>query len=614
MTRKQKKQLRRVLIAAALLIIACILPVSGWLRLVIFLIPYLFIGWDVLKASVGNILRGQIFDEKFLMAIATVGALCIGEYPEAVFVMIFFQVGELFESIAVGKSRQSIAELMDIRPDSANVIRDGEMIAVDPEEVEVGETVIVGPGEKVPLDGVIIDGKSSLNTVALTGESLPRDVEPGMPVNSGCINISGVIRIKTTKRFGESTVSKILELVENSTESKSKSENFITKFAHWYTPSVVAAAVVLAIVPPLFVGEWAKWINRALIFLVISCPCALVISVPLTYFGGIGGASKKGILVKGSSYMEALTKCGTVVFDKTGTLTQGSFRVTKLHPEDISEDKLVETAALAESYSNHPISVSLREKYGREPDKSRVTEVEEIAGHGVKARVDGNEVLAGNSRLMEKFGIAHSTPTGIGTVVHVAQSGRYLGYILISDVVKPGAGEAIRQLKAHGVKKTVMLTGDSDDVGRKVAAELGLDEVYTQLLPEDKVSQLERLLSGKARGSTLAYVGDGINDAPVLARADIGIAMGALGSDAAIEAADIVLMDDDPRKIPLAMSISSRVRGIAMQNIVFALAVKGVMLILGAVGIANMWCASFADVGVCVIAVLNAMRTLKNRD
>jgi Cd2+/Zn2+-exporting ATPase len=610
-SKKQKKRLYRIILAAALLIADCLIPSEGIVRLALFLVPYLVAGYDVIRDAVKNILRGQVFDEKFLMAVATVGAFGTGEYPEAVFVMIFFQIGELFEQIAVGKSRRSISELMDIRPDSASVERDGQTVTVDPETVQVGETIVVAPGERIPLDGLVIDGRSSLNTVALTGESLPRDVEVGDSVTSGCINLSGVLRIRTTKSFGESTVSKILELVENSSSSKSKSETFITKFAHWYTPAVVACAVLLAIVPSLITGQWGVWVNRALIFLVVSCPCALVISIPLTYFGGIGGASKHGILVKGSSYMESLTKGRTVVFDKTGTLTKGSFSVKKICPRGCEEDELIEKAALAESYSSHPISLSIQEAYGKKLDKSRIGEVEEIAGHGVRAVIDGKAVLCGNARLMERFGVACTEPDMPGTVVHTAEDGRYLGYILIADTVKPGSAEAISQLRERGVRRIVMLTGDSDAAGRATAAELGMDEVYTQLLPGDKVTQLEKLLAEKKPGEELIYVGDGINDAPVLARADIGIAMGALGSDAAIEAADVVLMDDDPRRVAAAMDIAARTRSIAAQNMVFALGVKLLVLVLSAAGLASMWAASFADVGVCVIAVLNAMRTLK---
>jgi Cd2+/Zn2+-exporting ATPase len=611
MNKKQKKSLYRIIIAAVMLIIVYFLPAEGYIKLAFYLIPYFFIGWDVLKDAIGNIFRGQMLDEKFLMAFATIGAFVIGEYPEAVFVMLFFQVGELFEKIAVASSRKSVAALMDIRPDYANIEKDGDLVQVDPEEVKVGDTIIVKPGEKVPLDGVVLEGSSSLNTMALTGESLPRDVQVDDAVISGCININGLLKVKVTKEFGESTVSKILELVENSSSNKSKSENFITQFAHWYTPIVVGCAVLLAIVPPLMVGNWSEWINRALIFLVISCPCALVISVPLTYFSGIGGASKHGILIKGSNYMDALTQGKVIVMDKTGTLTKGSFLVSEVHPYKGTKEELLEIAALAESYSDHPISLSLKNAYGKEIDKTRVSNVEEIAGHGVQAKVDGKSVYAGNQKLMNKYSIKVEDCPAIGTFVHIAVNGEYIGHIVISDEVKEDSKEAIADLKDQGIEKAVMLTGDRKEVGEAVANMLGMDEVYTELLPGDKVSRVEELLKKTNRKGRLIFVGDGINDAPVLARADIGIAMGALGSDAAIEAADVVLMDDKPSKIALAMRISKKTRKIAIQNILFALAVKGIVLIIGAFGLANMWEAVFADVGVTVIAVLNAMRALK---
>jgi Cd2+/Zn2+-exporting ATPase len=611
MNKKQKKSLYRIIIAAVMLIIVYFLPAEGYIKLAFYLIPYFFIGWDVLKDAVGNIFRGQMLDEKFLMAFATIGAFVIGEYPEAVFVMLFFQVGELFEKIAVASSRKSVAALMDIRPDYANIEKDGDLMQVDPDEVKVGDTIIVKPGEKVPLDGVVLEGSSSLNTMALTGESLPRDVQADDAVISGCININGLLKVKVTKEFGESTVSKILELVENSSSNKSRSENFITQFAHWYTPIVVGCAVLLAIVPPLMVGNWSEWINRALIFLVISCPCALVISVPLTYFSGIGGASKHGILIKGSNYMDALTQGKVIVMDKTGTLTKGSFLVSEVHPYKGTKEELLEIAALAESYSDHPISLSLKNAYGKEIDKTRVSNVEEIAGHGVQAKVDGKSVYAGNQKLMNKYSIKVEDCPAIGTFVHIAVNGEYIGHIVISDEIKEDSKQAIADLKDQGIEKAVMLTGDRKEVGEAVANMLGMDEVYTELLPGDKVSRVEELLKKTDRKGKLIFVGDGINDAPVLARADIGIAMGALGSDAAIEAADVVLMDDKPSKIALAMRISKKTRKIAMQNIVFALAIKSIVLIIGAFGLSNMWEAVFADVGVTVIAVLNAMRALK---
>ena len=636
MTKKQKRTLWRILLSAALLAVVALLPLPtlwlpGALPLVsvshvsqdgsaafslapwvLYLVPYLLIGWDVLWKAVRNIAHGQVFDENFLMAIATVGAFATGEYAEAVFVMLFYQVGELFQSYAVGKSRQSIASLMDIRPDYANVEQDGELVQVDPDEVEVGDTIVIKAGERVPLDGVILEGRSTLDTAALTGESLPREVEAGDDVISGCVNLSGLLKVRVTKAFEESTVAKILDLVENATSKKAKAENFITKFARYYTPSVVVAAVLLAVLPPLLGGgDWGKWFHQALVFLVISCPCALVISVPLSFFGGIGGASRAGILVKGGNYLEVLADTQIVVFDKTGTLTKGVFNVTAIHPEEYSESGLLEMAALAESYSDHPISRSLKEAWGQELDASRVGEVEELSGRGVRAQVDGKTVCAGNDKLMEDIGVKWHPCHHVGTTVHVAVEGKYIGHIVISDEVKPDAKEAIAALKAQGVKKTVMLTGDAKAVGESVAKDLGLDEAYTQLLPGDKVDRVEALLSEKSPKGKLAFVGDGINDAPVLSRADIGIAMGALGSDAAIEAADIVLMDDKPSKIAKAMEISQRTLRIVRQNIVFALAVKLLVLALTPFGIANMWEAVFADVGVMVIAILNASRALQ---
>ena len=611
MTKKQKKMLLRVLVSLVLLVAAALLPFSGWLRLTAFLVPYILIGWDVLWKAVRNIAHGQVFDENFLMALATVGAFCTGEFPAGAAVMLFYQVGELFQSYAVGKSRQSIASLMDIRPDYANIERGGELVQVDPDEVAVGDTIVIKSGEKVPLDGVVLEGASTLNTAALTGESLPRDVEPGDDVISGCINQSGLLKVRVTKVFGESTVARILDLVENSSAQKAKAENFITKFARYYTPVVVIAALILGIVPPLFVGDWSNWIHRALIFLVISCPCALVISVPLSFFGGIGGASKCGILVKGGNYMEALAHAELVVFDKTGTLTRGVFNVTAIHPDECSEKDLLEIAALAEAYSDHPISRSLREAYGMELDRSRVAEVEELSGRGIRARIDGRGVCVGNNKLMDEIGVAWHPCHHVGTTVHVAIEGKYAGHIVISDEVKEDAKAAVQALKAQGVKKTVMLTGDSRPVGESVAKELELDEACTELLPADKVEQVERLLKEKSQNGKLVFVGDGINDAPVLSRADIGIAMGAMGSDAAIEAADIVLMDDKPSKIATAIRLSKKTLRIVRQNIIFALAVKAAVLLLGALGIATMWEAVFADVGVSVIAILNAMRMLR---
>ncbi|WP_297998358.1 heavy metal translocating P-type ATPase [uncultured Oscillibacter sp.] len=631
LTRKQRKMLYRILAAAALLIAVKLLPnlfpVPRWMEIPLYLAPYLIIGWDVLWKAVRNILNGQVFDENFLMALATVGAFATGEYAEAVFVMLFYQTGELFQDYAVGKSRQSIAALMDIRPDTANLeLEDGSLEEVDPEDVEVGAVVVVRPGERVPLDGEVLEGASALDTAALTGESAPRDVGAGDAVISGCVNQSGLLRVKVTKPCEESTVSKILDLVENAGEKKAASENFITRFARYYTPCVVIAATALFLLPtialallpasaqPAFLAgtDWTGWLHRALIFLVISCPCALVISVPLSFFGGIGGASKCGILVKGSNYLETLARTETVVFDKTGTLTQGSFTVTALHPaEGVTKDALLEAAALAESWSSHPISVSLRRACGKDLDPSRVTDVEEIAGHGVTAKVDGKAVSAGNSRLMEKEGVQWEPCDLPGTIVHVTVEGRYAGHILISDLPKPEAKTLVEGLKAAGVKKTVMLTGDTEAAAKAVARDLGIDEVHAQLLPADKVERVEGLLAKKSPNAALAFVGDGINDAPVLTRADVGIAMGALGSDAAIEAADVVLMDDNPAKIAAAMRISRKTLRIVKQNIWFALGVKGAVLLLGAFGVATMWEAVFADVGVAFLAILNAMRCLQ---
>lgn len=612
MSRKEKKTLLRICVSLLLFIAAYFIPVTGYGRLAVFLAPYLLIGGDILAKALRNIFHGQVFDENFLMAIATVGAFIIGEYPEAVFVMLFYQVGEFFQSYAVGRSRKSITRLMNIRPDYANIEQDGEMQQVDPEEVKIGDIIFVKAGEKVPLDGVVLEGESSLDTSALTGESLPRDVGVGDAVISGCINQSGLLRIRVNKEFGESTVAKILDLVETSSGKKARAENFITKFARYYTPIVVIGAVLLAVLPPLFFHQvWSVWLERALIFLVISCPCALVISIPLSFFGGIGGASKAGILVKGGNYLEALSQAETVVFDKTGTLTKGVFQVRAVHPDEIDEVQLLELAALAESYSDHPISRSLQQAYGKELNRERVAEVEEIAGHGVSARIDGKAVHVGNPKLMERVGAAWHPCELVGTTVHVAIDGRYAGHIVISDQVKEDAAAAIAGLKAAGIKQTVMLTGDSKPVGETVAKELGLDAVYTELLPADKVERVEALLAQKSPKGKLVYVGDGINDAPVLSRADIGIAMGGLGSDAAIEVADIVLMDDKPSKIVTAIRLSRRTLRIVRQNIVFALGVKALVLFLGALGMANMWEAAFADVGVSVIAILNAMRALR---
>lgn len=606
----------RIIIAAVLIVVFSLLPAEGYLRFVLFMIPYLVIGYDILKKAFKGILNKQVFDENFLMAVATVGAILLGDYSEGVAVMLFYQIGELFQSYAVGKSRRNISELMDIRPDYANIEKDGTLEQVDPDEVEIGTIIVVQPGEKVPIDGVITEGTSTLNTSALTGESLPRDAKAGDEVISGCINMTGLLKIRTTKEFGESTVSKILELVENSSSRKSKSENFISKFAKYYTPAVCYGAIALALIPPivlLIMGKpamWGDWIYRALTFLVISCPCALVISIPLSFFAGIGGASNQGILVKGSNYLETLAQTKYVVFDKTGTMTQGVFEVSGIHHNEMSDEKLLEYAALAECSSSHPISKSLQKAYGKPIDRNRVTDIEEISGNGVIAKVDGISVAAGNTKLMNRLGIAYQDCHHVGTVVHMAIDGKYAGHILISDIIKPHAKEAIAELKKAGISKTVMLTGDSKRVADQVAEELGIQEVYSELLPADKVSRVEELLNQKSEKDKLAFVGDGINDAPVLSRADIGIAMGALGSDAAIEAADIVLMDDDPLKISKAIKIARKCIRIVYENIYFAIGIKILCLILGALGIANMWVAIFADVGVMILAVLNAIRTL----
>ena len=634
MTGKQKRMLRRILLSGLLLIVVTLLP-EIWLpgpipfvsvrhleldsgigftlaRWPLYLIPHLILGRGVLWKAVRNIKNGQVFDENFLMAIATLGAFGCGEYAEAVAVMLFYQVGELFESVAVGRSRKSISDLMDIRPDSANVERDGKLVEVDPEDVQVGEIIVVKPGERIPLDGVVEEGVSALDTAALTGESLPRDVLKGDAVISGCVNLSGLLHIRVTKLFEQSTVAKILDLVENSSSKKAKAEHFITKFARYYTPGVVFAALVLAILPPLFVGQWSMWFQRALIFLVVSCPCALVISIPLSFFGGIGGASKQGILVKGSNYLEALAQAGIVVFDKTGTLTQGNFTVTEVEPKGISKEELLELAALAEHWSDHPISQSIRKAYGQTVDGERVSNAKEIAGQGIQALVDGKTILAGNQKLMNRAKIPVLQPEGLlGTVVHVAVDGAYAGYLVISDQIKPGAAQAIRELKQAGVRQTVMLTGDAKAVGQAVAAQLGLDQVHAELLPDQKVEQVERLLSAKTPKERLVFVGDGMNDAPVLSRSDVGVAMGALGSDAAIEAADIVLMDDKIEKLPQAIRLARKTLRIVRQNIVFALGIKFLVLLLTAFGYSNMWMAVFADVGVSVLAILNASRMLK---
>ena len=623
MNKKQRTMLVRIIVAAVLLIALNFIPITGWLRFLLYLVPYLVIGYDILLKAGKGIRNRQVFDENFLMAVATVGAIALallersGDYTEAIAVMLFYQVGEWFQSYAVGKSRRNISELMDIRPDYANVERDGKLEKVDPDEVEIGTVIVVQPGEKVPIDGMIIQGSSSLNTSALTGESLPRDAKEGDEIISGCINMTGVLKIRTTKEFGESTVSKILDLVENASSRKSRSEDFISKFARIYTPAVCYAALALAILPPLIrmaalglPADWGTWIYRALTFLVISCPCALVISIPLSFFAGIGGASNAGVLVKGSNYLETLSQTKIVVFDKTGTLTQGVFEVNGIHHNELEDAKLVEYAALAESASSHPISKSLQKAYGKEIDRSRVEDIREISGSGVIARVDGVEVAAGNDKLMERLGIPYKNCHSVGTIIHMALDGKYAGHIVISDVVKPHSREAIQALKASGVRRPVMLPGDTHTGAEQVAGELGIDEVYSELLPADKVEKVEELLKNRSEKEKLAFVGDGINDAPVLGRADIGIAMGAMGSDAAIEAADVVLMDDDPMKIAKAIRISRKCLRIVYQNIVFAIGIKLICLALGAVGIANMWLAIFADVGVMILAVLNAIRAL----
>ena len=623
MNKKQKKMLARILTAAALLVGLNFVPVTGLAKLGLYLIPYLIIGYDILLKALKGIRNRQVFDENFLMAVSTAGAIAIalyeqnGDYTEAIAVMLFYQVGELFQSYAVGKSRRNISELMDIRPDYANVECDGKLEKIDPDEVEIGTVIVVQPGEKVPIDGIIVEGTTTLNTSALTGESLPRDASAGDEIISGCINMTGVLKVRTTKEFGESTVSKILDLVENASSRKSRSEEFISKFARIYTPAVCYAALALAFLPPLvrmagmgLPADWDTWIYRALTFLVISCPCAPVISIPLSIFAGIGGASNAGVLVKGSNYLETLSQTRIVVFDKTGTLTQGVFQVNGVHHNEIEEEKLIEYAALAESASSHPISKSIQKAYGKEIDRSRVTDIREISGNGVTAKVDGHEVAAGNDKLMEHLGVSYINCRSVGTIIHIAIDGTYAGHILISDVLKPHSKEAVRELKAAGVDRTVMLTGDINKVADQVAGELGIDEVYSELLPVDKVEKVEELIAGKSEKEKLAFVGDGINDAPVLGRADIGIAMGAMGSDAAIEAADVVLMDDDPIKISKAIKISRKCLGIVYQNIVFAIGVKLICLALGALGIANMWLAIFADVGVMILAVLNAIRAL----
>lgn len=612
MTRKQKHLLARILVAAVLFFAGSLFHTSEPMEMGIFLVCYAVIGWDIVWKAVTNILHGQVFDENFLMTIATIGALILGEHSEGVAVMLFYQVGEWFQSYAVSKSRKSIASLMDICPDYANVEQDGKLVQVDPDEVPIGSTIVVKPGERIPLDGTILKGSSALDTSALTGESMPREAEPGMEVISGCINQTGILTIQTTKEFGESTVAKILDLVENASDKKGKTENFITRFARYYTPAVVFAALALAILPPLITGQpFGSWIYRTLTFLVISCPCALVISIPLSFFGGIGGASKIGVLVKGSNYLESMAHAETVVFDKTGTLTKGSFAVSEIHTNGMKEKQLLELAAYAEDYSNHPISLSVKKAYGKRIDSARIADVQEIAGHGVRAVIDGKTVLAGNAKLMVKEHIKYTACTSVGTVIYVACDGAYAGCIVIEDEIKADAPAAIRSLKSAGIKKTVMLTGDADAVGKKVAGQLGLDQVYTELLPADKVGRVEELLKQKSEKSKLVFVGDGINDAPVLARADVGIAMGGLGSDAAIEAADVVLMTDEPSKIASVMKIARKTIRIANQNIVFALGIKLLVLILGALGYANMWAAVFADVGVSVIAILNAIRAMR---
>ncbi len=622
MNKKQKKMLVRILISGALMVILHFLPIQGLIRFLLYMIPYLIIGYDILRKAFKGILNRQPFDESLLMTVATLGAIVIavsdsGDYTEAIAVMLFYQVGEWFQSYAVGKSRRNISELMDIRPDYANVEQDGKLVQVEPDEVEIGTVIVVQPGEKVPIDGIILEGASTLNTSALTGESLPREAKAGDEIISGCINMSGLLKIQTTREFGESTVSKILDLVENASSRKSKPEDFITKFARVYTPAVVYSAIALALLPPLvrmgilgLAADWGAWIYRALTFLVISCPCALVISIPLSFFAGIGGASKEGVLVKGSNYLEALSRTKTIVFDKTGTLTQGVFQVSGIHHSQMEEEKLLEYAALAESASSHPISKSLQKAYGKELDRSRVTDIQEISGQGVTAKVDGTEVAAGNIKLMERLGIPYEDCHQVGTIIHMAVNGAYAGHILISDVEKPKAKEAVTALKKAGIQKTVMLTGDSKKVAAQVAERLGIDEVYSELLPQGKVEKMEELLAHRQEKDVIAFVGDGINDAPVLSRADIGIAMGAMGSDAAIEAADVVLMDDEPLKIAKAIKISRKCLSIVYENIWFAIGIKVICLILGALGIANMWAAIFADVGVMILAVLNAIRAL----
>ena len=623
MSRKQKKTLGRIVLTALLLIVLTFIPAAGWVKFVLYLVPYLLIGYDILWKALRGIVRGQVFDENFLMALATVGAFVLavvsrsGDYLEAIAVMLFYQIGEWFQSYAVGKSRRDIAQLMDIRPDYANIERSGKLERVDPDTVAVGDIIVVQPGEKVPMDAVVVEGTSSLNTAALTGESLPREVEVGDEVVSGCVNMTGLLRLRVTKVFGESTVTKILDLVENASSKKSRSEDFISRFARVYTPAVCAAALALAVLPPLGLmvvsrdPQWSVWLYRALTFLVTSCPCALVISIPLSFFAGIGGASREGVLVKGSNYLETLSQVETVVFDKTGTLTMGTFQVSGIHHNTLPEAQVIEYAALAESASSHPISKSLQRAYGLELDRSRVTDIQELSGNGVMATVDGHQVAAGNDKLMARLGIQHKDCHSVGTLIHIAIDGAYAGHIVISDAVKPQAKEALAQLKRAGVEETVMLTGDNDAVAQAVAGELGVDRVYSRLLPEDKVTRVEELLDGMPRGKKLAFVGDGVNDAPVLSRADVGVAMGAMGSDAAIEAADVVLMDDDPMKLATAIRLSRRCLAIVYQNIVFAIGVKLLCLLLVAVGVANMWFAIFADVGVMVIAVLNAMRCLR---
>lgn len=614
MTRKQKRLLLRIIVATILFISGKVFSVQEPIEIGIFLVCYTVVGWDIIWKAITNILHGQVFDENFLMTIATLGALILGEYSEGVAVMLFYQVGEWFQSYAVSKSRKSIASLMDIRPDYANIEQDGKLIQVDPDEVPIGSSIIVKPGERIPLDGTIIKGSSSLDTSALTGESMPREALPGMDVISGCINQTGILTIRTTKEFGESTVAKILDLVENASDKKGKTENFITRFARYYTPAVVFAALALALLPPLITGQdFGTWVYRALTFLVISCPCALVISIPLSFFGGIGGASKIGVLVKGSNYLESLASAETVVFDKTGTLTKGAFAVSELHPVNVQKERFLELAAYAEDYSTHPISLSIKKAYGKKINSNRISSVQEIPGHGVCAVIDGKSVLAGNAKLMEKENIRYTDSSSIGTVIYLACDRKYLGCIVIEDELKPDAQKAVDLLKDEGIRKTVMLTGDSDAVGKKVANRLGLDQAYTELLPADKVERVEELLAQKSEKGKLLFVGDGINDAPVLARADVGIAMGGLGSDAAIEAADVVLMTDEPSKIASVMKIARKTLRIANQNIIFALGIKFIVLILGAFGYANMWAAVFADVGVSVIAILNAIRAMRVR-